>query len=148
MLIFAVQSCPKLVQIWSQIGPKLVPNWSQIGPRLVPDWSQFGPKSVSNWFHVGPNLNQNWSRTVPQFVPKLVQNCATVWSPPVRARARSARSRRTFTDSPESQTLSCLSPGSPDSHTLSCLLPGSPDSHTFLHASNPIQIRRRSPSCL
>ena len=107
MIIFAVQSGlkhgPKLVQI----GPKLVPELAQIGPRLAPSWSQFGPN----------------------FVSKLVHNCAETWLPPVRA--RSARSERPQTDSPDSKTLSCMLPGFPDSQTLSFMPLGSEGSQTL-----------------
>ena len=107
MLIFAVQSGLKHGSKLVQIGPKLVPEFAQIGPRLAPSWSQIGPT----------------------FVPKLVHNCAETWLPP--ARARSARSERPQTDSPDSKTLSCMLPGFPDSQTLPFMLPGSPDSQTL-----------------
>ena len=93
---FGVRCTPKLKCSFSL--PTAVPNWSQVGPKLVPEWCQIGPKLVPN----GPRL----VRRLFQIVPNLVHNCAERWSPPVRA--RSARSERTFTDSPDSQTLSSV----------------------------------------
>ena len=65
MLIFALQSCPKLVQIWFLVGPSSSPALAQLLPSSPPALSQLFPSSCPRCCARVARVVKTLSQTLP-----------------------------------------------------------------------------------